>query len=614
MTNDLNQERFRCPRSGEILGIVVRSLGLEDGAIGGNTAVYLRSESNEGRTTRRYFAGEAMPEETRKEICLYTAQALVSSGLLKMLKVPPRVGKSRASTEGFIAEVLFDFLGTWDSVYHQAADGWPYPPQALGGFIVGRQATLDVAIRIASVLQLCGITREGSFVVAASSPHPTRDLFDYLKKQAGATLSRTDLATKLRVAEKSTVDGWLDDDAAPGRQTVERMAKLFATKQCPEESLLRWLRLQFAMIAIARRLRRSVGEFFACELIHTFARTVDFVQAFSERCRAYKRLDLREFGTTLEIILRKGAQCEESRGAYGAFLDHIDYLLPQSKHYWLDDVMAIDGEGPKARIEACFSVVGDWPKFCARIAQIPKKPASPEDGMRRREVLALIETSPTALEAMSKELHGDAVREFKALQGFNMLRAGRTDKAVSCLTPVAEADPDNADIRCYLGMALCQTDDSGVAAGREHLRHAIRLRPDWDIPIAALSRSYAFHGDFKQSLAVLADAPVSVVSRSCECLMLRASCLQHLGLYTEALAAAEDATGLDPSSPEAWCLASDLAFLLGNGERGRRYHKQALHLGSVTVRRSGIAYRDAICPNPAAVSEPPIGHTPPPDG
>ena len=139
----------------------------------------------------------------------------MSAGYLDGLVIPPDVaGRPRGAYE-VLLDTLQRWLHDWDWTYHRNSSGWPYPPQDLGGFVIGRQAVIDLALRVSAVLQLMGASDPRAIQVFAVEREPGRRVIHYLSVRSTPRTLHEKAWHKYLVLRASTVDEWMDEGTVP---------------------------------------------------------------------------------------------------------------------------------------------------------------------------------------------------------------------------------------------------------------------------------------------------------------------------------------------------------------------------------------------------------------
>lgn len=587
---------FACPTSGLLLNEAVKAFGLHTREVGGEASEYLNTHSNASRNTRRYFSGENIPEESRQDVCRWVARAALHSSLLKSLQIP---GYDRQKVEILLADALSRFLARWDAEYLRAASGWPRPDGELGKLVVGRQLAIELSLRAAALMVLCGFKNLESLELHGTG----RAVIHALQASFGKDMTRSALAVALRI-QKSTVDDWIDHDAVPNESNLVRLAEHLGRDEAQRERLAGWLRLQFGLVGLVRSIGREPP---SPELFAGFAKLLDFWLTFIVRWPhrfAYTQAKV--------DVLERGIRSKLGMAACRAALDRCDDIGSPVRE-WKTDLVYASRDQTHARIEACFSIIGDWPETSRQLdADQNARLLSAEQRKEQWMGMSLLRMDEDALQQVLSDVRKEAVanpgceeaaaakQQCLSFWAWFLTTHERYEEASLVWREVLSTGGDEA-MECRAAQAMIRSrEDGDLNLGRRYLRRAMAHRPQWGVPVAELARSYLYRGDAQEALAVFAEAPGEVVESSQECIYTKALALKSLGRYLEALTAAEHATRLDGSHADAWSLAADLAFLVGDKEKGRRYRKEGVHLGHATVRRSGLAMPGAVCPKRTA--------------
>lgn len=568
--------QLRCPTSGVLLGAFVKAFGLDDPLVGGEKASkHLGSQPSLGRRAREYFRGAWVADEKRLELCGHVVDAVLASGLLHGLKLPPSGQDAAPPIDAFLTTQLSRWLGEWDSIYYQGASGWPHPPQNLGGFVLGRQLAIDLALRVSALIQLMGGCPPESILPLAGTERPGRSLFQSLGQEAGTNHTRESLAGALGV-EKSTVDKWMDENRVPREANIQRLAELFATNERPQPHLLRWLRMQFGLIGLRNELEAAIGAHWSRELFCALACFIQWTLAL----HAQSKLERHVFLLGQVSVLQLGGRDPSSHWVLNS------WLKVEKDRFWFDDILVAQQQGPKFRIQECFEVIGDWPAATQGWDADPNNAGLPVDERRRQQVgNALIFMSPRAFSEVfdvSAMPRGDPAEraEWRAYVAKAHMARGQYSEAVGLWKEVIAAFPQNAEYRCLYGICLWHArPDPKMDEALSELRRASELRPDWDNPIAEIARLYLYRGWTDFALQHLEDAPKELMSSSHDCTFTLAAVLVRLKRFADAFPIAQRATVLDPTHADAWDLAAECAFRLGDKVEGGRLAREALRLG-----------------------------------
>ncbi len=566
---------FACPTSGVLLGAFVKALALDDPSVGGRSASRLGSEPSLARQAREYFRGAWVAVDKQGEICGWVVAAALHSGVLDGLALPAdETGRSRR-IEDLLTYLLQRWLMSWDSVFHQGATGWPHPPRELGGLVLGRQAVIDLSLRMASLLQLMGISSDHEFVPCAAEEVPGKALIERLQARAARPMSRMDLANSLGV-EKSTVDDWIDKGVVPRPANVANLASLFATKTMSREKLLRSLRLEYGFMGIRARLAASVGEGWALHLCGACACFVGWTLDL----HAESRLPPAELQKRHTMTLFLGAAAEFNFWVLNRWLKLLEEPM------WVDDILAARQGAVAARTQECFELIGDWPRTCRQYDESPETRSLPEDERRNQQTAAMIiAMSPRGFAGAYDERNLAALSQDQQIDYlFHLARERmareRYDEAVRLWRKVLAHRPDDADVHCYHGVSLWKArpgpdHDAAIDA----LRRACELRPEWDYPAAEVARVYLDRDWVENALHHLQRLPAALVSRSHDLSYTTGQTLVRLKRYAEALPFLDRAVELDSTNGDAWDLAAECAFRTGDKVGGGRKAREAFRLG-----------------------------------
>lgn len=570
------EPRLECPTSGVLLGAIVKAFALDDPAVGGDRAAkHLGSEPSQGRRAREQFRGGWVADQKRREICAHVVRAALHAGLLRGLKLPQGLDGSTPEIEPFLTGVLTHWLDEWDYIYHRGASGWPYPPRQLGGFVLGRQVVIDLALRVTALIQLMGGSEPEAIIPFAGDDTPGRALMQALMKRSGQQLTREALASKLGV-EKSTVDDWIDENTVPREENIQRLAEVFATEARPVAVVLHYLRIQFGLIDLRNRVETGIGSRWARELFAAFACMVQWTLEMHSLSKQDRRIFL--LGQ-VETLLH-GARFPSSYWVLNA------WLKVEEDQGWIDDIIVAQQKDAAARLQECFEVIGDWPRTTREWDSGPKTGAMPvKERREHQEMAALMWMSPRVfakdLDHTKAPESGPATQsEYWSHLAKSHMAQGEHDKSLPLWVKAIEAEPANADHHCHYGISLWHARPSPeFDEALSHLRKACDLRPEWDYPVAEIARVYLHRGWTEHALQVFESAPKALVEASQDCSFTLALTLHRLKRFEEARQAADRARQLDPTHADAWSILAECAFELGDKVQGGKAAREALRLG-----------------------------------
>ncbi|MBX3316701.1 MAG: tetratricopeptide repeat protein [Phycisphaeraceae bacterium] len=567
---------WNCPKSGVLLGVFVKAFDLGNPDVGGERAAkHIGSDPSLGRAAREYFRGEWVAEPRQRDICRWVVDAAFDAGLLSKFALPMDASGRAPDAKEFLADVLHHVLSEWDAIYLQGSMGWPDPHPSLAAYVLGRQLVIELALRVTALLQLTGGCDWPRFVIHVTDEKPGKAIISSMMQRASRHVTREELARSIGV-EKSTVDDWMDMMTVPRDANMRALAKHFARSADDERELLGWLRLQWSLISIRVSLAPHL------ELAHL----IDLFSAFM--CLVQLSLDMQSrlplpreaLLVTQVLTLRMSTRLDASKALFGYWLNH------QSSPLWIDDIVVAGEKGPAARIQECFEVIGDrsaaqalWNHEMGNVAGL----STDRESLHVQGLL--IAMSPRALWSASPSfpepsLLRNCTPDVLAWIGKGLMDRGEYSKAIGVWRRAVELEPDCAETRLHLGIALWQAkNDPRLDEAIEQLSHACRLRPDWAYPVAEIAKVYLHRGWPENAVQYLESAPAALVQGSVDCLYALALSLYRLKRFDAAGRVARQALELEKTCALAAHIAAECAFALGDKVEGGRLAREALRLG-----------------------------------
>lgn len=384
------------------------------------------------------------------------------------------------------------------------------------------------------------------------------------------------LARELDI-EKSTVDDWMDKNTVPLDANIKGLARVFATESRPASTLQRWLRVQFGLIGLRNRLSGAIGEEWTRGLFTALACYIRWTLAF----HAQAKVDRNDFLLGQMRTLEFGVREETCFWVLNA------WLKMEKNPYWIDDILvAQQQQGAAARIQECFEIIGDWPRLMQAWDDDPQISALSVENRRRLQIhSAMVRMSsrmfPGGLDpaTMSMDNLGN-----EGDQAANMakIHLGRHEygEALSFWVKAIAAEPENAEYLCCYGMSLWRAQPHPqIDEALDQLRRACELRPEWDYPVAEIARVHLERGWPERALQHLEGASVELIESSQDCTYVLALTLAQLDRFEDARPHARRACDLDTTHADAWDLAAECAFHMGDKVECGRCAREALRLG-----------------------------------
>lgn len=238
------------PTSGQVLGVLVKTMGFQQWPLRGRTARRLYSGRLEGQ----------VKDLSRREALDAIAAALGKLGL--------------AVSPAAVAAALEAHAQGWDRLRAFLLPRMPrvYPkhlPDLWRAYL--RLACIDLALRVGALLRHTGAGEDAlDFLASAQVAHRGEHL-NRLRNEAGVSLLRFPDAAG---AARSTAQGWLYKGARPSDAHLREIALALAPRDAPHGSvrILRELRLLYWVSDVARVLEAHVGGEAATELLDRLRR------------------------------------------------------------------------------------------------------------------------------------------------------------------------------------------------------------------------------------------------------------------------------------------------------------------------------------------------------
>lgn len=521
------------PTSGQILGALVRNLGLS------NTV--LRSKQ-----AQRYFSGRPeipVKDSTRSKILEAVADALAVLGLAPV----HHLGKRASASE--IAPFLEWHALRWDQfrtfLLPRMARVYPSHLGAVWRTYV-RLAAIDVALMIAAHLRIADTPLSAVEFLGWIGDNRRGAYLNELRKVAGVPVAC--LAEEVGV-DQNAAERWLYESARPSDENLARIGRALTQDGSSQRSdlMIRELRRLYWISDIAGILAKYLG-----------ADAVDDIADHLHRytSQAYGILN----DESLAARSPDGMTELASRGAASALARH---LLPRLAAHEADD-------GWRNDLSATGS---DWIGMVIGVNM----------QIDNAEKNALIqETDGRILESWD-------VRNPKAFEHYQLaleLQAqGRVGEALEHVAMAIELDPQDPVNHFTMGsmkggIGANSGDEVLVREGLEACWMAVALDSKWILPWTEIGWILLLTGKAQEAVKHL-----RAVRRECGPLDARyyaalGTALQGLERYGKSLEAFEASLKLNPDDMSVALGASAAALLAGNKLKANRYRKIAKRLGA----------------------------------
>ncbi len=525
----------RLPTSGQILGALVSRLGIKHHLL-------------QNRTARRYFTGDPerlVKDSTREEIIGAIAQVLTDSGFVES----PQEREANYKSAPILASML-----QWH------ADHWDLTRSFLRRRTIGvlpgnlskvweayvRLAVVDLAFRVAAHLHLAGSSPSALEFLRHIDHKGRGEYLNEKRRQAGLTLE--DLAAKVNV-DDHTVDSWMYKGTRPTDHNLARTAEVMAnnTEGSMTSDIALELRALYWVSDVAALLSEHIGSQAVDDAIgrlHRYAEST--YRAIDDRLPAENRAE------DLTVLADWGVGSRLAEPLLSALIEQ------ERDDEWREDLRP-------------FGI--DW----------IRRVLSVNLGVHLAEVDDRIKKTEGRLLENWEVRNPDAYAHYRRSQEFQM--QGRLHEALAEVEIAARLDPLDPANHFTLGsvktgIGIGRGDTALVDEGLSALWIAAKLDPTWIVPWTEIGSTLHHTGRSVEAVEHLRN-----VNPECGPLDSRyhstlGTACWKLGQLPEALAAFEASLELDPEETSALLAASEIALLVGDHEKHRRYLRRARHFGA----------------------------------
>ena len=523
------------PTSGEILGALVTRLGIEHDVL-------------QSRTARRYFAADMeqlVKESTREEIIGAIAEVLTDTGFISSSQM-------REDDYGLgptLASMLQWYADHWDLMrsYLRRRTMRVLPsnlPKVWGAYV--RLAVVDLALRVGAHLHLAGSSPAALDLLSCTSRRGRGKHLNRKREQAG--LSLEELAETVEV-DDHTVDAWMYDGARPTNDNLTRTARVLSDRiqgSSASEIALE-LRTLYWISDVASLLAEQIGTEAVEDAIERLqkyaAATYLIIEAYvPDEDRAAFLAMLADMGTgaqvaipLLEVLIDLESNDEWREDLLPFGMDWFRRIISANLGAYLDGVddLSQDNEGHPLR--------------------------------------ASFVSNPEAYSHYRRSVELDI--------------QGRFREALDELEAAVRLAPSNAIYHCSLGFMKTgkgkwNGDVALVDEGLDALRQAAALDPKWIVPWTEIGSTLRHTGRSEEAVEHLRNVSPERGPLDSEYHSTLGGAYWKIGELTEALTAFEASLELDPEETSALLAASELALLIGDSQKHRKYLRRARHFGA----------------------------------
>lgn len=558
---DKIQSVFRPPQSGQIIGVIVKALGL-----GGDVF--------SSKTASRYYSGIRIHDESVQEILKELAFVLIDN---RVFPVPGNKEGNQKYQE-LLSLVVQRCAIRWDQIagYMRSAS-YPIIKTDLAPIPYLRLAVIDFSLRATGILRLNGIES-----IPDEIPHwaeqggNSRFLRDLLAGLGDKQPTREYIASEIGVSD-NTVDSWIDAGTRPSDEHLRKLAEVLGTlsTHTSAEQLLGKLRRHYLLSVLCDILAKHVGRAavidLATAIVRFTNRLLTLLKGFSESAA---------LGDTL--ILALGTEFEHSAD----LLEHLWRM--ETDPVWHADLLAAPGDWiPRLQTTAQYlgSLDEAMEKFQKQFGISDEMMEKMSEGIGK-----LVQADPTrptpGLEGKTRvRIKGDAVfsarnRMTAAMQAST---EGDFDSAITHLRRATELQPQSAEYHFHLGANLGKK--GLIEEGIQECWIAAKLDSKWDIPLVEVGIILMNSGQNQAALEHLESAvktlPEMTTHLAVNLGYARMRCNDPKG----ALIMFESVIKDKPDHGLALDCAAHCYFLIGDGKKGRTFAKRSYQLGFTNTYR-----------------------------
>lgn len=574
------------PTSGEMIGMIVKALRLDDADIGGPASAALNATAD--KTAQRYFAGVRIDHDTAESLARRFGRALFHSRILGDFEGTVQAEDGPVEW-GTVFERAASYLcKAWDHEFWQSAVMFPRADVRLGTLIFARQVIIELALRHACLVLMGKAAAPNEDCPWWATERSLGSLLKTLKEGCSPAVSGSAIAAVLSV-DDSTVDRWFGGKEVPNLVHTDALARLFASRLPSEneEGLIRTLRGAVGVASLVRGVRDRVGQDAVTRLGKMHVR---FVRWTLELAADDATTD--PFAQALFAAIMVFGTAHPSNGPV-----LLEWAERVREIPWMDDILKSHPVDRATRLKESLRIVGEAEKRRADLQEVMPN-ETPEVREMLSEVAAwqAIATPVLTPEQLAKIQSGEhkvyriparnpAHAAENRMQQADQAGANK-DFSTACVhaARAVHLQPDRADYRYFFGCFLWQAHRWSEA--HEQLQKSCELKPGWDRPFVEIAIALVNRGLADSAIHHLESGPEAMRTSSAWYQFILGK-LYWMGKdYERGLKWLESSTMIDAKAGEPFDLAADAAFRLGQHAKGKRLAKEARHRGVfVTFKR-----------------------------
>ena len=523
------------PTSGQVLGVLVKSLGIEH--------PWLRS-----KTARRYFTGrldDRVSESSREKTIGAIADVLVDLGLGKT----PGSGEDSQPDSSTLAEILDWYAVGWDRLRAFLRPRMTrVEPRHLASVwqTYLRLCAIDLALRVAAHIHLAGASPTALNFLEWTSVDRRAAYLNKRRSEAGLSL---ECFAELAGVFNSTVEAWVYNGVRPSDKRLVRIAQALGSKGEPSEwqEIARELRRLYGVGQVAATLKEYIGTEAVGQIIGRVGRYASLLY-----CIIDDKVDSETRAADLTDIGTLGVHSRLSETLLNPLSSH------ESDVEWKQDITAAGS---------------NW---ITRVLAVNLK-------VHQAEVDALIQETDGRILKDWDVSNSEAYRHY--LRAMELRIEGRKDEALEEVAKAVKLDPLDPANHFTLGsfkggIGARNGDEALVKEGMDAVWMAITLDPTWILPWTEIGWLLIQTGRARDAVEHLLAAKPECGPLDFHYYFALGAALRELGEFARSLTAFESAREQNPDDPRIAAAIAATAEMVDDTLKSRHYSKTARHLGA----------------------------------
>jgi tetratricopeptide (TPR) repeat protein len=542
------KESYHLPYSGQIIGEIFKAF----------QATY---PTHIKKDVQRYFRGERINDETKKEIFFALTETMFENGLFPYPKIFEEAFVCKWGAKNMLVRGLSEYTREWDALCSKLRY-WQIPKSKKDPLLVGcfRLATIDLALRMAAFRHLSKLSPPDQALPLWAKRDGNTLFLKTLKERCNEWPSNDDLLKDTGLLNAKTKDNWFYRGRRPTIQNIDVLAAAFS-KRIPgadAQKLSAELKRHYVLHDICHSIASRIGWDRVLELVGALYHQTARIQTFF----AKDPKPIEEYCTRYVLHLFNGAL--KSRQA-----PWLKYLWDTEKdREWKKDIIFIENDWASRLIQANFRFVGE------SVLDRGSEWASWFNPLQDKITPIATHFSASAIDPVIKD-------EFLYWEKgeFNETPVERLFEKT--LRRQASNHPESAKEHLDLAIVLGSNrwDSERLEEGYRECLKAIELRPSWDLPRIEAAIMFMRCEQYEQALQILEEATTILPAMTFRLAYATGFMLMLQKRFAEALEKFELAITLKNDHALAFDNAAFCAFHSGFVGKGKKLARCARQFG-----------------------------------